>query len=837
MHFTPMAFWLLNTYFYRTPGIAPYITQDAVSELQTISATGSAEFGHSAGGLVNAATHVGTNGLHGSAYEYYNTGSLNAADRYDPGFHPATRQNQYGLSAGGPALPKMFWFINGEVLSSESQGINRITNPLIGNASGTAVLPSNCGTAATAAQCTAAIAFINAQMDRVVARSVRSDNGFARLDYRLNQSNTLSVEGAAMHAHAPNGSVIDQVSPNGGLLGNNGTYTDETRFGKASYIAAPSSNAVNEIRAAWYHDRYSDYEDPTLLPSTGAVGITVAGTPIGGNPAYPMVISEQRWQFLDHLTAAVGAHSLTLGAEYIRNQDKTAQIYGKAGAYDFPTLTAFAEDFTGNTLQHRDYTDLYQGFGQPVVTVKTQGLGAYAQDIWRPLRGLTVDFGVHWEKVLFAAPAYTSASFYETGSIPSASTDFSPRAGLAYQIDGRTVARLGFGSYYQPYSGELLEPLYTGNGINQANISLNPNQTGSQVFPKIFATNLAPASFPSGSQNIVYPLNKFRNPYTEQATLAVERNLGHETVVSVGVMQSRGVRLWTQIDQNLQNWSYTKVYTIDNAAGAPTGNYYFSSMWTAKAAGTNFAHVYEIDNSGYSRYNAALAQARKRMSHGLTLQLSYTWSHAIDNVSGPPVLGGATTATYIPGDYRDDQGNSAFDQRHRGVIDWTWQSKASGDSAAARYFLSGWQISGIATLASGLPETPVAIVNGQQFASGANNGSTAVNMLYLNSLNGSGGWNRVPFENVDSLRTSAQYVVNARIAKSLPFTDRVKGILIFEAFNALNKQYSTSLDTIAYIATLGVLRPVAGVGAGIAADGYPYGTNARRAQVAFRIVF
>jgi len=151
--------------------------------------------------------------------------------------------------------------------------------------------------------------------------------------------------------------------------------------------------------------------------------------------------------------------------------------------------------------------------------------------------------------------------------------------------------------------------------------------------------------------------------------------------------------------------------------------------------------------------------------------------------------------------------------------------------------LNGWQISGIATLASGLPETPLVIVNGQQFASGTNNGTPSITMLYVNSINGSGGWNRVPFEDVNSLQNSAQYVLNARVSKSLPFTDRIKGIVTFEAFNALNKQYSTSLDTIAYTATLGVLRPVPGVGAGTAADGYPYGTNARRAQVALRIVF
>jgi hypothetical protein len=833
-----------NTYFYQVPSLAPFLTQDAVAQMQVMAASAPAEFDHSAGGILNVSTHNGTDAYHGAAYGYYNNQDFNAANRFDPAFHPTTKLEQYGASAGGPGIDKMYWFVNAEVAQASSQSINLLTNPLIGNAAGTAVAPSNCGSAATAAQCAAAIAFINPQLNRVIPTSLRSDNAFARLDYRVSPGNNLSVEGGAMHAHSPNGSVNEQVSTNNELLGNNGTYTDETRFGKASYTATPSGNAVNEIRASWYHDRFSDYQDPSLLPSSsllipanGPLAITIAGTPVGANPNYPMVISEQRWLFGDHLTASVGTHLLTFGGEYTRNEDKTAQIYAKNGLYDFPSLTAFAEDLTGNTLQHRDYTDFNQGFGQPVVPVKTQQIVGYAQDVWRPLPRLTVTGGVHWEKMLFSAPAYTSGSFYETGSIPSTTTDFAPRGGIAYQLNGDTVVRLGFGSYYQPYSGVLLESLYTGNGINQAELTLLPNQTGNLVFPKIYSPTIVATSFASGSQDIVYPLNKLRNPYAEEATLAIDRNLGHDTTVTVSVNQTRGVRLFTQIDENPLNWTYTKIYTIDNSAGAPTGNYYFSSMWTAKAAGTNFQHVYQIDDYGSSKYNAAIVQLRKRMSHGLAVQASYTWSHAIDNVSGPPAVGGFVPSDLIPGDYRDDQGNSNYDQRHRVVINWTWQPTLKSDSPLARYVLNGWQISGIATLASGLPETPILFVNGQQFATGANDGSASITMLYVNSLNGSGGWNRVPFEDVNSLRNSAQYVVNARVAKTVPFTERVKGTFGFEAFNVLNNQYSTSLDTIAYTATAGVLRPVPGVGTATAADGYPYGTNARRAQVALRIVF
>ncbi len=60
---------------------------------------------------------------------------------------------------------------------------------------------------------------------------------------------------------------------------------------------------------------------------------------------------------------------------------------------------------------------------------------------------------------------------------------------------------------------------------------------------------------------------------------------------------------------------------------------------------------------------------------------------------------------------------------------------------------------------------------------------------------------------------------------------------MFEVFNVLNSQWTTGVNTVAFVATSGVLKPVAGVGTGNAAVSYPYGTNARNCQMAFRVTF
>jgi hypothetical protein len=122
-------------------------------------------------------------------------------------------------------------------------------------------------------------------------------------------------------------------------------------------------------------------------------------------------------------------------------------------------------------------------------------------------------------------------------------------------------------------------------------------------------------------------------------------------------------------------------------------------------------------------------------------------------------------------------------------------------------------------------------------------------MNFPTTLNGSDGWARVPFQSIGTLPTGPEYNVNARLSRTVPITDRVKAEFMFEAYNVFNMQYNTSVNTIAYTAVpvltnglangpyAGTLRPVPGLGLGNAANGFPDGTNARRIQVAIRIVF
>jgi hypothetical protein len=105
------------------------------------------------------------------------------------------------------------------------------------------------------------------------------------------------------------------------------------------------------------------------------------------------------------------------------------------------------------------------------------------------------------------------------------------------------------------------------------------------------------------------------------------------------------------------------------------------------------------------------------------------------------------------------------------------------------------------------------------------------------TLNGFGGSPRVPFLPASSLDIDQVARVDARVTKLLNLTERWQLHLNVEVFNLFNHVSQTAVNTVAYEALNGVLRPMAHLGEGVETQGYPDGTNARRAQISIRLVW
>lgn len=822
--------------------IGSQLSQDAVQEFQVLSDGFSAEFGRAMGGVINTVTRSGSNSLHGTGYGFYRNSSLAALDRYSNGIRTPEHRDTLGFSLGGPIKrDKLFYFINYDYTGRNFPGINRIINNSLTDAAGNSIPASTC--TATAAQCAAAIAFVQRQMNVVVPRTYNQDLGFAKLDWRPTERNSFSLDMNAMHWVSPHGIQTQTVLTSGNMLGNNGNSTVEDRYGKAAWTFVPTATSVNELRFGWFKDRLSDPAASDLWPKeTGGLYITIAGSTVGAAQAYPRTYpSENRYQIVDNYSWTHGTHSAKFGVDFSTTQDWMNQLFNQNGGYSYSNITNFARDFNSGAFNSgvRNYSSFTQTFGNPIQNIRTTDINLYAQDTWKVTRKFTLNAGLRYEKTFIPQPTITNPDWPQTGRVPSPNNELAPRVSLSYLLNDKTVIRAGYGIFFARFHGNMLDTFYLGNGRYQTSIVVTPAQAGAPVFPNVLpsATGL-----PSGSIKLEFAAPDFHAPYTQQGTFAIERQLGHSVALTASYIWSRGIGLYTQRDLNLGAPGAIETFTVQDASGNTVNTFQSPVYVLANRVDPRYSGILQVENGGQSWYNALAVQLNKRFSHGFQAQVSYTWSHAIDdgNEQGASwnISNTFNNAT-LPGDWRFDKGSSTLDQRHRASINWIWAPKLTESNAAfARYVLNGWQLSTITTLASAHPVTAT-----------VNSVSTSANAIFpgitlaSNTFNGSGGWSRVPFLPVGGINIDQTYNVDARLVKQFAITERFRLNVGFEAFNVFNTIHNTAVQTTAYsLNSGGIFKPVLTngvslVGVGTASQGFPDGTNARRCQFLARITF
>jgi len=807
--------------------ISTQISQDAVQEFQVLSNGFSAEFGRALGGVINTVTRSGTNDIHGTGYWYFRNRTLNATDRYANGVNAPEWRHQAGASIGGPLKKdKIFYFGNFEIVQRNFPAQNRIINNSLTDASGNNIT-APC--TATAAQCSAAIAFVSKQMNVLVPRTVGSGMGFLKLDLRPTERNSVSLSINMMHWRSPHGIQTQAVLTNGNALANNANSTVETRYGKGSWTSIIKPNMLNEFRFGWFKDRLSDPAASDLFPKeTGALGITLAGTTVGAATSYPRTLpSEQRFQFADNFSWTHGAHSFKFGMDIATTEDYIDQLVNRFGSYSYSSLTNFAKDFTGNTTNLKSYSSFSQAFGNPLLDFRTTDFAIFAQDLWRLTKKLSVSYGLRYEYAILEQPKVTNADYPQTGVIHKPGKNFAPRFSASYSINDKTVIRGGYGISYARFHGAALDTLYLQNANYQASYSVTPTFAGAPVFPNILA---GASGLTAGTVSISFASPTFRSPYTQQGNLSIERQIGKDFGFTANYIWTRGVQLFTVRDLNIGAPGAPVTYAIQDAGGNNVSTFTTPLWLLNNRPDKKYRGINMIENGGQSWYNGLALQLRKRFSHGIAGSFAYTWSHAIDTAN----QGGASDTLFqsfprstAPGDYSGDKGTSLIDQRHRAVINIIWSPKFENiGSKAGNFLLNGWQISAITTLASAHPSA--ATVNVATAVSG---------LAYTSTLNGSGGSNRVPFWRFNPIDVDQVYRVDARVTRELRFNERVKAQIIFEAFNATNTMYDTAVNQTAYTATGLILKPLANFGIGTQSQGFPDGTNARRCQVSLRLNF
>lgn len=828
------------------------ISQDAVQEFQVVTSNFLAEYGNASGGVINTITRSGANDLHGTAYWFFRNRTLSATDITANGKNPQDWRHQAGASIGGPVVKnKVFYFFNGELqrryfpITSSNSSNTALFDPANGGyVPGDAnpnVLRPNCvvgPTGATAAQCANAVAYLTSRAQtQVVSRTSDVNLAFGKIDYQINDNHRLSAEMNYLDFRSPNGIQTQNSLTTGNGVGNNADTNVFDRTGKLSLVSTLSPNAVNELRFGYFKDRQYDPASPSLLPSIGPAALTVQNIGnLGYAPGYPRLNpSEQRFQFSDTLSYTIGKHSLKFGAEYSHVEDYVSQLYNQFGTYNYTSFTAFAQDFSDNLTGAKHWSTFSQAFGNPVVDVNLTEIAGFLQDEWHVTPKLTISPGIRYEKTLLPTPPANPA-IPQTGFLPETSLNVAPRFGISYAINDKTVLRGGYGIFYDKYVTSTIASLFTGNGAYQKSYSLiatGSNGAAQLAAGPVFPFSLGAPPNVNGSATVSFADRAYRNPYSQQANIAIERQITRNSSLAVSYIWSRGLHLASARDANAAEPTTSYTYPILDGQNQVIGAY-TAPLYT-KRINPAYGTIYQLDSALNSYYNGLTVQYQKRFSGWFQGQAAYTYSHAIDYN-----IGGAGNTLYVPyinsvinGGYSQEKGSASTDERHRLVVNGVITPKfTSSASWVARYFINNWELSIVSNFGSAFPEVPEVFVSSAHPAG----------LLSTVTLNGLGGSRRVPFESISALDIDQLYRTDARITKILPFSERFRTKLMFEATNVFNHPYINGpyparqpyqYQTVPYNGGY-ALAPYSNYGAPQETQAPPDGTTARRAQAAIR---
>ena len=176
---------------------------------------------------------------------------------------------------------------------------------------------------------------------------------------------------------------------------------------------------------------------------------------------------ETRHEFADDVTWVKGKHTVKFGASFEHVDDNINYLSNRFGSYTYPTVTSFAQDYSGNTTGAKNWTGYSQTFGNPLVDYKIKDVGLYLQDQWKLTDRLTVTLGSRYEHTFAPPPPAANPGFPLTGAPIQGTLNLMPRVGIAFRVNDKTVIRAGAGSFYARLVGGLLDDVYTGNGMYQ----------------------------------------------------------------------------------------------------------------------------------------------------------------------------------------------------------------------------------------------------------------------------------------------------------------------------------------------------------------------------------
>jgi hypothetical protein len=664
-----------------TGGTNSLVSVDSMQEFRIQTSSFAAEFGRSPGGQISVVTRSGTNSFHGTLFEYFRNGALDANDWFANANQlpkPDEKQNDFGGVFGGPIIKdRSFFFFSYEGLRLRQPFTQQsvVPNAASRQSAPPAMRPFlNAFPIANGPAAGAGLAQFNASYSNPAsldAYSIRVDqvvdpkiNFFARYNY-----SPSNLDQRAAPFPAPALSTVDSII----------SSIHTATLGLTELLGAAISNEVrlnysNQRLATRFHvDDFGGavpIPDFILFPS----GFT------SSNSAFLLLINgvgqygqgkagtdEQRQiNAIDNLSVTSGRHDLRFGVDY-----RWLAPFGSPFAYrSFVQFTGVTAN-PGGALSGRAANAQLTAFTGAALL--SQNLSFYGQDTWKSTSRLTLTYGLRWDinpaltgknsandpftVVGLNNPATMTLAPRGTPLYGTKHGNVAPRIGLAWELmqqpNWGTVLRAAFGTFYDLGQGAI--------GATSA------------FFPYSATKTLALAPFPLSPQNAAPP------------ALTTNPPVGTIIIADPHLKLPRTYQWNVALEQSIRNTQSISL-TYIGAMGRD-----LLRVTNLSNPNPNFQLVELTDNSATSDYHALQIAFQRRLSHGLQAQASYTWAHSIDISSSDALPNQQSTPAALARPALD-RGNSDFDVRHAFTSGVSYVLPSLQRQPFAHALLGGWSL-------------------------------------------------------------------------------------------------------------------------------------------------